>query len=354
MKPRRGLVLLLQNPELGGAERSLLESLRDSKIPRLLLLSGEGALSEEAKRRHWQYECVPRPALLDSISLRSGSNSPSLLAFAFLPFAALLYALRIAWVLPWGYHLRTLGVKSHLAALLLLPLLWGRWEADIRDFIRPMFLRRSLAWLASIGACHVFANSRAVAADYPGATVIYPQVKMPRPPEPKQAQGGRRIISHVAYFAPYKGQDLFLDCAEAWLSAGLDAEFWIVGDVLYPAPEYARYRETLRRKAKASRFADRLRFLGALSAPEVQNALEQTHLLLHCTREPEPFGRSVLEALRCGCDVICHRGSGVCEVTIAGKEWPDWLPPAPACLGDDYVALALSPEMGAEVAEPLG
>lgn len=353
MKPRCGLALLLQTPELGGAERSLLETLSESREPLLLLLSAEGALSEEARRRRWRYECVPRPALLDLLSLRGGSAPPPL-AWSLLPFATLLYALRIAWVLPWGFRLRTVGVKSHLAALPLLPLIFGRWEADIRDFLRPLLLRRGLAWLASIGACRVFANSRAVAADYPGATVTYPQVKMPRQPQPQQARSGRRIIAHVAYFAPYKGQDLFLDCAEAWLAAGLDAEFWMIGDVLYPAPEYAVYREALRRKAKASRFADRFHFLGALSAPEVQTALERTHLLLHCTHEPEPFGRSVLEALRCGCEAICHRGSGVCEVTTICRSLPTWLPAVPNVLDENYVALALSAETGAELAEPLG
>jgi glycosyltransferase involved in cell wall biosynthesis len=73
----------------------------------------------------------------------------------------------------------------------------------------------------------------------------------------------------------------------------------------------------------------------------VQEILEQTHLLLHCTREPEPFGRAVLEALLCGCEAVCHRGSGVCEVAGPREDYPGWMAPLRDVLGPAYARVAL-------------
>ena len=82
--------------------------------------------------------------------------------------------------------------------------------------------------------------------------------------------------------------------------------------------------------------ASRVRFLGKVEGRgAVQGLLEQTHLLLHCTREPEPFGRAVLEALLCGCEAVCHRGSGVCEVAEPPRGLPGWMEPWERCWGAD-------------------
>jgi glycosyltransferase involved in cell wall biosynthesis len=144
----------------------------------------------------------------------------------------------------------------------------------------------------------------------------------------EEGSQGRRIITHVAYFAPYKGQDLFLEFAAACLQGGLNAEFWLVGEVLYPAPEYVAYAERLRARASEPDLAGRVKFWGGLRAPQVLRLLEQSHLLVHCTREPEPFGRTLIEALLCGCEVVAHRGSGACEVAHVMEGLPVWLPEA--------------------------
>ena len=64
-------------------------------------------------------------------------------------------------------------------------------------------------------------------------------------------------------------------------------------------------------------------------------------LLLHCTVEPEPFGRAPMEALLCGCEVICHRGSGVCEVGETTPGFPEWAGALREVLGADYVGLRI-------------
>jgi glycosyltransferase involved in cell wall biosynthesis len=196
-----------------------------------------------------------------------------------------------------------------------------------------------LGFAAARFGCRIAANSHAVAAAYPGAEVRYPRVSLARPPIAGRTLEGRRIVTHLAYFAPYKGQDVFLRCARALLDAGVDAEFRLIGDVLYPAPAYARYAEAVKALAGELRLGDRVRFLGKLDAESVQGNLEATHLLLHCTSEPEPFGRAPMEALLCGCEVICHRGSGVCEVGETASEFPAWAGALRPTLGPEYVRL---------------
>ncbi len=133
-----------------------------------------------------------------------------------------------------------------------------------------------------------------------------------------------------------------MDCARDLLLAGVDAEFWIIGDVIYPAVEYLRYRERVFSKAIGLGLSDQVRFLGKVgNEEEVQALLEQTDLLIHCTHQPEPFGRSVMEALLCGCEVICHRESGVCELTTTSPDFPAWAKGLRPRLGSEYVRLTL-------------
>lgn len=334
--PSRPLVVHNSNPELGGAETSLLAAVADTGLKPLFLVPAEGGLSRAVDERGWEWRVLPWPKGL------AGLTQSSWLALPFL----------IPWMVPYLIRLRgefrgagqvwSSGVKSHAACLALSPWLGSRLLFDVRDFLRPPALRKAVAMAARRFGCRISANSRAVAADFPSAAIGYPRVELDRPPVSRRGPGGRRIIAHLAYFAPYKGQDLFLACARKLLDAGVDAEFWIIGDVIYPAAAYARYRERIYETAARLRLTGHVRFLGKVEGGEdVQALLERTHLLLHCTREPEPFGRAVMEALLCGCEAICHKGSGVAEVTDTVGDFPEWMAPLREVLGPEYVRVTL-------------
>lgn|GEM_PF-2131582 len=349
------LVLLLQNPEFGGAERSLLTRLiRDSSRP-LLVLSAPGRWSREAEKRGWPILWVSRPRFLDTLDLRGHAHARGAwkcTSWSMALFWAVIYALTLARKIPRGCEIRTLGVKSHVAALMLLPVWKKRWIADIRDFIRPSFLRKAIAFASRRGWCKVVANSRKVAAAYPGAQVEYPEVILPFPVKPRSPKAGNLVLVHIGYFAPYKGQDLFLRCARSWLAKGLQAEFWMIGDVLYPAPVYQQYAQGLRSLAesinrdwrKKGRDSDPIRLLGALGDVEVQRALEEADWLVHCTHQPEPFGRTVMEALLCGCRALCHKDCGVTEKLMTLPLPREGLPDIPDLLGPDYVEVVFAAE----------
>jgi glycosyltransferase involved in cell wall biosynthesis len=331
---------VLQNPNWGGAERSLAETLHAAEVQPLLICPARGDWTAWAEKHGIPHQVVPRPSSLDAFTFRGQGSAGfrlKLLACLRAPWDVLRYAIRLHRVIPGKCPIRTLGIKSHLMGLCLLPWWKGRWTADIRDFIEPQGLRSLLAFLCQRGWLDVQANSQSVAKDYPKARVVYPKIRLPRPGN-RRPSGEKRILAHLAFFAPYKGQNLFLECAADWLRQGLQAEFWMIGSVLYPAPEYLAYERELRDRASLSDLAGQVRFLSVKTAADVQGLLEQTDLLLHCSLKPEPFGRNVVEALACGAQVICHRDSGVCELGRVNPQWPTWLPPT-ALLTQNYVAL---------------
>jgi glycosyltransferase involved in cell wall biosynthesis len=334
--PSRPLVIHNSNSEIGGAEASLIAAVAETGLKPLFLVPAEGGLSRAVAARGWEWRVLPWPPGLAGLTQSRWFALPLILP-GLIPY---LFRLRRAFL--GAERIWSSGAKSHGACLLLSPWLGSRLVFDVRDFLRPPALRKAIARASQRRGCGVTANSRAVAADFPTAEVRYPNVALARAPEDRRAPQGKRIIAHLAYFAPYKGQDLFLQCARKLLDAGVDAEFWVIGDVIYPAASYARYREEVYAVAGKLRLTSHVRFLGRVEGGEaVQELLERTHLLLHCTREPEPYGRAVMEALLCGCEAICHKGSGVAEVTEAGTEYPGWMGPLREALGPDYVRVAL-------------
>jgi glycosyltransferase involved in cell wall biosynthesis len=335
--------------EMGGAETSLFETLKGQRNKPHFLVPGEGPLTEAILKAGFTFQVLAWPWGLAKITQRRWIwfplVLPSLLPYLFKLYSAASGLRKTSGLLKNSGIQATFwssGFKSHCACLLLSPWLGSLLLFDIRDFLRPLFLRRMIAWAVSKFGCRVRANSQAVGKDFPGVEVHYPLVNSARIPVNARHAEGKKIIVHLAFFAPYKGQDLFLTCARKLLDAGLDAEFWLIGDVIYPAQVYLRYRENLYAQAAKLRLTNHVRFLGKVAGGEpVQKLLEQAHLLLHCTREPEPFGRVALEALLYGCEVICHGGSGVCEVTQVNGAFPVWTKPLDQILGSEYVSLSL-------------
>ena len=327
--PSRPLVVHNSNPHLGGAETSLLAAVAATGLEPFFLVPAEGGLSRAVEARGWEWGVLAWPKGL------SGLTQDRWFALPFI----------LPWLIPYLFRLRrglrgaervwSSGVKSHAACLVLSPWLGSRLLFDVRDFLRPPALRKAIAGAARRFGCRVSTNSRRWRRiSLPPRSDIPGWASSARPYPAAATRRRRRIIAHLAYFAPYKGQDLFLSCARKLLDAGVDAEFWIIGDVIYPAAAYARYRERIYEMAARLRLTNHVRFLGKVEGgEEVQTLLEQTDLLLHCTREPEPFGRAVMEALLCGCEAICHKGSGVVEVTETADGFADWMAPLRRCAG---------------------
>jgi hypothetical protein len=158
----------------GGAERSLLELLPEGSA--LFLVPAAGGLSAAAERRGHAWESFPLPPALNRLTQRGGWLQAGAVLPLLWEFPLHVRALRRR-LSTWDGEVVSLGVKSHVRCLFLARRLGSRLLFDIRDFIRPLALRLAIGWTARLFACRMRANSRAVAVAYPGAEVVYPEVR---------------------------------------------------------------------------------------------------------------------------------------------------------------------------------
>ena len=335
--PSRSFIVHTSTSQIGGAEASLLELFHNASETPFFILPGEGALCQALSQRGISYKILPWPKGLAKMTQSNWMALPLVLITLF-P-----YLLRLKRETAFSQTILSSGFKSHCTCLLLSAWMGPRLLFDIRDFLRPKWIRKGFACASRLFGNRIRTNSKRVGSDYPESQFVYPIVKTHREVVFKRGQTGKRVIAHLAFFAPYKGQDLFLDCVKTLVDAGLDAEFWMIGDVIYPAKFYSEYGKKILEKIEKLGLVNHVKMLGRIHGGEnIQSLLEQVDLLLHCTREPEPYGRAVMEALLCGCQVICHRESGVCEVAQVSLDFPAWVNPIKALLGPNYIQLHLN------------
>ncbi len=348
------LIIHCSGKQLGGAEKSLLLSLL-SRFPKenlLFILPATGGLASELQKQKCAYLILRWPCGLNFFTQRQWFWQWPL--YPLILFGFLLYAFRLYKKIPAHASLISSGIKSHITLLSLLPILREKLIFDIRDFIRPLGLRRVLSRVIALFGAKVQVNSRLVAKDYTHAEVIYPLIQWQRDPQPQQKKHGNLIVTHLAYYAPYKGQKMFLHAARALLDAGVQAEFWMIGDVIYPGKKYTEYKSELLALRTQLGLEQQVKYWGEIPSPislispmdegnlqatTVQGLLEQTNLLLHCTVEPEPFGRVIMEALSCGAEVICHKASGACENLQVTSEFSTTYSSLRKVLGENYVQI---------------
>ncbi len=324
MQSRTLTYIHCSNSHTGGAEKSLLQGALSRQNEQVIfILPGFGSFSGELAEKGFKTLVLKWPPWITVFTQHQlWWQWPALLFIPFFSLGLFFYTRRLLVLTNGGGLLISSGIKSHCLCLLPAYFFKGRVEYNIRDFIEPRIFRQAISLFVRLLNIKVVANSEIVGQDYYRARVSYPQVCLGRPVVSARRNDGILTITHAAYFAPYKGQDLFLDFARQIVDAGIRAEFWLVGDVIYPASRYMRYKQLVNKKIGDLGLQSVVKVWGITG--DVQGLLEQTHILLHCTRDPEPFGRVVMEALMCGCQALCRRGSGICEV-VEEVQAPDEL-----------------------------
>lgn len=127
-------------------------------------------------------------------------------------------------------------------------------------------------------------------------------------------------VAIVGRLTPWKGQRLFLDLAEKALRENVNAfTFVVIGKAFNEDQDYEselRQRvensEILRTNVKWVPFQDQIEF-----------ALAGIDLLAHTSVKPEPFGRTLIEAMSMGKPVLAARAGGVPEIITHGQD--GWL-----------------------------
>lgn len=211
------------------------------------------------------------------------------------------------------------------------PLVWHLHDfpAQRADGSEPP-LNRGLNWLSARVAVAI-ANSQAVAAAYakrvprlaPKLSVVPNGV-----PLAAFAAGDRARFRHqhgiapdafvfgmVAIFAPWKGQEVFLEAARRVRERLPQARFLLAGDDIYDTAGHGRRRGELEAQARALGLAEAVTFTGYLGLQaELASAYAGLDVLIHASTRPEPFGRTLIEAMAAGIPVIAARDGGVPEI----------------------------------------
>jgi glycosyltransferase involved in cell wall biosynthesis len=329
-------------PELGGAERSLLDTVgtltaRGFTVEVLNLVDRPGALARALLERGL-------PVHVHRVGrLRDPRGA----------IRTLRWFLRRArrFDVALANDTRSALYTALGATVARLPYLW-----HVRDLVGPRSRVERLDLRLRPAAC--IANSHAVASNllrHRGracrVAVVHNGVDVERfhPAPPGEAVRGELglddsaiLVGAVGRLVPWKSLETLLQAA-AQLQAVLPAaRYVVVGDVVTDAanrPAAEQYRQSLLALRDRLGLADRVRFLGERA--DVPRIMGELDLLVH-TAIDEPFGRVLIEAMAAGKPVVATRGGGVSEIVEDGVTGY-LVPPRDVPAVADRVALLADP-----------
>jgi glycosyltransferase involved in cell wall biosynthesis len=361
---------------LGGAERCLLDLAASMRVrqPSLrmgLLVGGQGPLVEQAEQLGIEVTVVPLPRRLSragdsGIAGLAGilESTPSLLAAG---GALSTYALQLDRAIrafrPTIIHSN--GMKMHLLSALLprrgVPIVW-----HLRDFVGQRAIMAHVLRALSSRASGLFAISRSIADDAArtlgrkDVTLIYDAIDT----ECFVAQGpiadldalaglpsaGTSVvrIGLIATYARWKGQEVFIDAAARYLArGGPPVRFYIVGGTAYDTDASQFSAQELRDRIKARGLESVFGLVPFQAAPE--RAYRALDVAVHASTRPEPFGRTIAEAMSCGRALVIAREGGAAELVTDGVDALAVVPREPDLLAEALLSLAKDPGLRARL-----
>lgn len=355
--------------QLGGAERILLDLAaelrrRDGLSLRLLLLD-DGPLRVEMERLGVEVRVVPMPEGLarvgesgQRLGARGAGRLRTLLRLAGASPSALAHARRTRTVLrllrPDLVHSNTM--KSHVLTALLrprrTPLLW-----HLHDFVGERGMGRRLLKRLGGRGVRAIAISRAVAEDARAALPSTPvhlalngidtdhfspgpadAAALDRLAGMAPAEPGVVRVGLIATYARWKGQDLFLQAAEQALRRGSAARFYVVGGPIYRTGGSQFDLDELRGMARALGIDHAVGFVPFQRDP--RDAYRALDVVVHASTRPEPFGRTIVEAMACGRATVVSGGGGAAELFRDGEDALGFAPGDAGSLSAAMVRLA--------------
>ena len=325
------ILFLDHAPVMGGAEMSLLDILvglnASASVDPVLLAPSQGKLYSMARERGLTVMDFSGGGGILSVKRADLERNP-LLLISGLP-RVVSAAWKIRNVLRKGGYgaVYTNTLKSHL-----LGGLAGRMAGvKVIWHFRDIPVQRWSRLISRIGAAilpdRIIAVSQAVALQFgrDRATVIYNGlnlVQILRQAEeqlPNEMPGRlwlcetRPVIGLVGQISRWKGQDVFLKAAHLLAEKLPEARFLIVGDAIFGEEGF---RNELENYANRSGLEGMVAFTGYLNNP--YPLMKRLDLLAHCSVEPEPFGRVLVESLALGVPVVASRTGASSEIIQDG------------------------------------
>jgi glycosyltransferase involved in cell wall biosynthesis len=255
-------------------------------------------------------------------------------------------------------------MKAHLLALLVRdrPLV-----VHLRDFISERPVSRRL-FRALPRRAIVLANSHAVAEDLrkiaPHLTteVVHNAIDVhafePGPTDPNylaEAAGlpppepGTLSVGLVATYAWWKGHVDFIAAAARvrTMSSMPPVRFYVVGGSIY------RTRGSDITEVELERAVEREGLRGVVGLVPFQKDIARVYrgldVVVHASTRPEPFGRTIVEAMACGRPVVVSRAGGAVELFEEGRSGLGFEPGDPDDLARVVARLVLDESLRAAI-----
>jgi glycosyltransferase involved in cell wall biosynthesis len=150
---------------------------------------------------------------------------------------------------------------------------------------------------------------------------------------------GATVFGLVATYARWKGHGLFIEAAGllSRLHPEIPLRFYVIGGPIY---------ETLGSQVVASDLLQQARAAGIEShfglvpfQGDIARAYQTMDVLVHASTQPEPFGRTIVEAMACARPVIVARAGGAAELFEDGVNALGFEPGSPAKLTEAMMRL---------------
>lgn len=362
------ILYLNSSSQLGGAERHLIDTIvavqkQDPAVEIVVLITApDGPLVTELMSlavKAILLKLPPKIAQLGDSGLKSGSNKLArMLRFAGnLTLVGELIAYRsqlrqnILEIAPDLIHSN--GMKTHLLAASLgldLPLIW-----HLHDFISSRSLIKYLLKLFVGKVTVAIAISRSIADDWQAVfpqlpiELIYNAIDIYRYRSTvftSTSKPDRQVkIGLVATYALWKGQDIFIQAigqiAKQQPELKSQVKFYIIGGAIYQTDRSQHSRTSLQQLACDAGVEDWLEFIDFQR--NVVSSYNMLDIVVHASTQPEPFGRTIVEAMACEKAVIVANAGGAAELFTHDRDALGVPPSDPVALATAMLELIRSP-----------
>lgn len=315
------ILFIDQSGELGGAELCLGDLAIHRKDDSSVLLLADGPFASYLRDRQVSVQTLPMPSRVKLLTkdlkiCEIASAVPALVGH----MCALRETFKSADLLYFNTAKALLeGVAAK--AFLRKPAIFHLHDLLIPSHFSKMAIRVLVA--AANRTQAVIANSQATADAFMAAGGrIHPRV-VPNGFDPSLfnstseersmirtslgAAPNQTVAAIFGRLSRWKGQDLLIKAAER----DPELRVWIVGEALFTGDD-SRYADELRQMVKNSGLEKRVIFLGFRS--DIPALMQAADIIVHASRQSEPFGRVIVEGMLAGKPVIAARAGGPLEI----------------------------------------
>jgi glycosyltransferase involved in cell wall biosynthesis/O-antigen ligase len=150
----------------------------------------------------------------------------------------------------------------------------------------------------------------------------------------------RPLVAVVGRLVAWKGQDLFLHAMRRVVEAVPTALGLIVGETEIYSRDFGRQLQAL---AAELALGEAVRFIGYRA--DVPTVLAAIDVLAHTSVAPEPFGRTMVEAMAAGRPVVAPAEGGCLDIVVDGVTGLLYKPRDPEALAEAIIRLLCDPQM---------